>query len=67
MKDAQALLEDAVAQEARGQRALLAGTPGAAAELRAAAELYRRSWEAAPPRSFGRLVGMLKAAVLAGD
>ena len=31
------------------------------------AALYRRSWEAAPPGAYGRLVGMLKAAVLAGD
>lgn len=31
-----------------------------------AASCYRRSWEAAPPGSFGRLVGMLKSAVLAG-
>jgi hypothetical protein len=29
-------------------------------------DLYRRSWEAAGPRSYGRLIGMLKAAVLAG-
>ncbi len=60
------LLRDAVATEAAGQRALLEGvaTPEA---LREAAARYRASWEAAPPRSYGRLVGMLKAAVLAGD
>ena len=29
--------------------------------------LYRASWEAAPPRSYGRLVAYLKSAVLAGD
>jgi hypothetical protein len=39
----------------------------ARARLGEVAELYRRSWEAAPPRSFGRLIGMLKAAVLAGQ
>jgi hypothetical protein len=31
------------------------------------ADLYRRSWEEAGPRSFGRLVGMLKASILAGE
>ena len=35
--------------------------------LHEVADLYRRSWEASPPRSYGRLVGMLKAAVLAGE
>jgi hypothetical protein len=35
--------------------------------LRRAAERYRASWEAAPPRAFGRLVGYAKASVLAGD
>lgn len=59
------LLRDALAAEARGQRALLAGEPAVAA-LREAAELYRASWEVAPPRSYGRLIGMLKAAVIAG-
>lgn len=39
----------------------------AAASLRAAAGLYRSSWETAPPRSYGRLVAHLKSAVLAGD
>jgi hypothetical protein len=60
------LLREAIAREARGQRALLDGED-AHAELQAAAELYRRSWEVAPPASYGRLIGMLKAAVLAGD
>jgi hypothetical protein len=59
-------LREAIEAEARGHRALLAGEPAAAALERAAA-LYRASWEAAPPRSFGRLIGMLKAAVIAGD
>lgn len=30
------------------------------------ADLYRRSWGLAPPGSFGRLIGCLKAAVLTG-
>ncbi len=53
--------------EASGQRRLLAGEDAAAAPLlRAAADAYRASWEQAPPASYGRLIGMLKAAVLAG-
>ena len=31
-----------------------------------ASALYRTSWELAPPRSFGRLVGMLKSAIIGG-
>ena len=60
------LLREAIATEGRGHAALLAGEPAADA-LQAAAALYRQSWEVAPPASFGRLIGMLKAAVLAGD
>jgi hypothetical protein len=61
-------LLDAVRLEAEGQRALLGGDAAAGrAAMRAAAARYRDSWEAAPPASYGRLVGMLKAAVLAGD
>jgi hypothetical protein len=61
------LMAAAVAHDGEGQRALLAGEPDAArAALGAAADLYRRSWEAAPPGGYGRLVGMLKSAVLAG-
>ena len=60
------LLREAVATEGRGHRALLAGEPAKQA-LEASAALYRASWEAAPPASYGRLIGMLKAAVLAGD
>ena len=59
-------LREAIEAEAVGHRALLAGEPAAEALERASA-LYRASWEAAPPRSFGRLIGMLKAAVLASD
>jgi hypothetical protein len=56
----------AIAAEARGQRALLDGDAAAAeAPLLEAADLYRESWEAAPPASYGRLIGMLKAAVIA--
>jgi hypothetical protein len=62
------LMEAAVATEAEGHRALLAGDDAAARDhLRAASDLYRQSWEAAGPRAFGRLIGMLKAAVIAGD
>jgi hypothetical protein len=62
------LLRDAIAAEARGHRALLdADEETAGAALREAAGLYRASWEAAPPASYGRLIGLLKAAVLAGD
>jgi len=68
VREAQARLTAAIAAEHRGHEALLAGDAAAAAEaMREAAALYRRSWEAAPPTSFGRLVGMLKAAVIAGD
>lgn len=62
------LLDAALAAEGEGHRALLSGDRDhAAGRLAQAAALYRESWQTAPPRSFGRLVGMLKAAVLAGD
>jgi hypothetical protein len=62
------LLREAIAVEGRGQRALLAGEERAAAEaLLEASRLYRESWELASPTRFGRLIGMLKAAVIAGD
>jgi hypothetical protein len=60
------LLQGAIAAEAGAHRALLAGDE-AAAELTEAARLYRASWEVAPPASYGRLIGMLKASVIAGD
>jgi hypothetical protein len=44
---------------------LLAGVPEPAG-FREAASWYRTSYELAPPTSYGRLVGMLKAAVLGG-
>lgn len=61
------LLREAIAVEAGAQRMLIAGDPGAREQFARAAALYRESWTLAPPRSFGRLVGMLKAQVLAGD
>jgi hypothetical protein len=64
----QELMTAAVASDGEAQRALIAGDAGAArAAFAQAAELYRSSWEAAPPSAYGRLVGMLKSAVLAGD
>lgn len=61
------LMGAAIARDGAGQRALFAGdAQSAMAAFAEAAELYRRSWEAAPPASYGRLVGMLKSAVLAG-
>jgi hypothetical protein len=66
--DHAALLREAIELDATAQRALLRGDATRASTLfRAAAERYRASWEAAPPRSFGRLVGLLKASILAGD
>jgi hypothetical protein len=62
------LLDAGIAADGTAFRALLDGRAGdARAALREAAGLYRASWEAAPPRSFGRLVAHLKSAVLAGD
>src|SRR5436309_5438503 len=67
-RPAQRLLAAALVREAEAQRALLAGDDPAAREgFAAVSELYRRSWEAAPPASYGRLIGMVKAAILAGD
>jgi hypothetical protein len=61
------LMLAAIAAEADGHRALLRGD---LAEARAAygqaADGYGASWAVAPPRSYGRLVGRMKAAVLAG-
>ncbi len=67
-EDHHALLARALRADAAGQRHLLAGDrTGASAELRRAAQAYRRAFEIGPTRGFGRLVGMLKAAILAGD
>ncbi|MCU0306816.1 MAG: hypothetical protein MUE51_03435 [Thermoleophilia bacterium] len=61
------LLTAALVTEADAQRRLLEGDPeGAAPVFRAAAAAYRASFAVAPPRSYGRLVGMLKAAVIGG-
>jgi hypothetical protein len=62
---AQEALERALALEATAQTELLAGIAEPAG-FREAARWYRTSYELAPPTSYGRLVGMLKAAVLGG-
>jgi hypothetical protein len=63
-----ALQAQAVAADAFAQRCLLAGDrAGAEPHLRVAEQRYRESWEAAPPGGYGRLVGMLKAAILRGE
>jgi hypothetical protein len=63
-----ALQAAAVEADAAAQRCLLAGDrAGAEPHLRVAEQHYRESWEAAPPGGYGRLVGMLKAAILRGD
>lgn len=87
MSDDKALMQEALALDGSGQTALLASDPeGARDDLRAAADKYRESWEAAGdgpggrprvgtaqgaeptgPTAFGRLVGMLKASILAGE
>jgi hypothetical protein len=41
--------------------------PESAAWLRRAAERYRESWREAPPDSWGRPIGAMKALLLAGD
>ena len=57
----------AIEREGDGHRAALRGDPaGATAAYGRAIEAYRSSWEAAPPNAYGRLVGLLKAAVLCG-
>jgi hypothetical protein len=61
-------MEAAIRADGEGLRALLDGDEERARErLDEAAARYRASWELAPPRSYGRVVGMLKAAVIAGD
>jgi predicted CoA-binding protein len=59
-------MREAIAADGEAQRELLAGEDARPALQRAAAA-YRRSWEAAPPGSYGRLIGYAKASVLAGD
>jgi hypothetical protein len=61
------LMLAAIAAEGEAHAALLAGDAEAArAAYASAVEGYRASWALAPPRSYGRLVGLLKAAVLGG-
>ena len=61
-------MEAAIRADGEGLRALLDGDEARGGErLAEAVARYRASWELAPPRSYGRLVGMLKAAVIAGD
>ncbi len=66
MPDDRELLQEALAAETEGQRLLLAGTPAPEPFARAAAA-YRASWEAAPPDAYGRLAGLVKAAILGDD
>ena len=62
------LMLAAIAAEGEAHAALLAGDGEKAADAYArAVESYRASWALAPPKSYGRLVGLLKAAVLGGD
>jgi hypothetical protein len=66
--DHQELLQQAIRFDAAAQQALLRGDAARSRTLfRAAADAYRASWEAAPPRSYGRLIGMLKASILWGE
>jgi hypothetical protein len=51
---------------AAGLTALMSGRDGAEWFARAA-ESYRRSWDDAPPGSWGRPIGAIKARILAGD
>jgi hypothetical protein len=57
---------EALEIEGEAQRALMAGEDARARFARAAAG-YRASWDAAPPDAWGRLVGYVKAAILAED
>jgi hypothetical protein len=61
-------MEAAIRADGEGLRLLLDGDEAGGRErLREAVARYRTSWELAPPRSYGRLIGMLKAAVIGGD
>jgi hypothetical protein len=51
---------------AAGLTALMAGAGGGEWFARAA-ERYRQSWEHAPPGSWGRPIGAIKARIIAGD
>ncbi|MGI8461278.1 MAG: hypothetical protein ACR2OC_06520 [Solirubrobacterales bacterium] len=68
MKETQVVLLEALEREREAQELLLAGDEESAKPvLGEVAALYRRSWELAPPGAYGRLAGMLQAAILAGD
>jgi hypothetical protein len=62
------LLQGALASEGEAYRLILSGhADAAAAPLEVARRAYLASWDAAPPGSYGRLVGAVKAAILLGD
>ena len=62
------LMIAAIATEGEAHAALLAGDGDTArAGYVTAAEQYLASWKLAPPKSYGRLVGLVKAGVLAGQ
>src|SRR4051794_25779480 len=61
------LMLRAVDREGEGHRAALRGdVVGAQVAYWRAVEAYRASWGAAPPEAYGRLIGLVKASVLAG-
>jgi hypothetical protein len=62
------LMAEGIRADGEAFRAMFDGRPeDARALLREAAGRFRASWEAAPPRSYGRLVAYLTSSVLAGD
>ncbi len=66
--DDQELLREAIGFDRLAQQALLRGDAARSRTLfRAAAERYRASWEAAGPRAYGRLIGLLKSSILWGE
>lgn len=66
--DHKRLMLAAVTREAEGQQLLLDGhAESGTVAMRDAARLYRESWLVAPPESFGRLIGLMKAAIIGGD
>jgi hypothetical protein len=65
---AQDLMGEAIRFDGLAQQALLRGDAARSRTLfRAAAERYRASWEAAGPRAYGRLIGLLKSSILWGE
>lgn len=66
--DDKQLLQEAIGFERAAQQALLRGDAARSHVLFCeAAERYRASWAAAGPDAYGRLLGLLKAAVLGGE